>query len=104
MAKKPTRAKLRISSPSQSVLATAANNEDIQYKLRDDADRIKRYAELKKDATRHQAAMDHIKSEHDVVMGLDSQADYNADEGRKARRGVARAGRRTAPRNIGGRR
>ena len=104
MARKPSKAKLGISAPSQPILATAARNEDIQYKIREDADRIKRYAELKKDSPRHKAAMDHIRSEHDVVMGLDPKADYNADEGRPARRGIARAGRRTASKRLGGRR
>jgi hypothetical protein len=99
MAKKPNKAKLAISAPSQPMLATSARNEEAQYKLREDADRIKRYAELRKDKARHSAAMDHIRSEHEGVMGLDESG-----EGEPMRRGVARAGRRTSSRRLGGRR
>jgi hypothetical protein len=100
MAKKPTKAKLSIKAPSQPVLAPAARNEDEQYKIKDDADRIRRYAELRQDQDRHKKALDHINNEHRALRSIIGLAGSGSDagEGTITPRSVARAGRRKSTR------
>jgi hypothetical protein len=102
MAKKPNKAKLIITAPTQPKLSTAAKNEDEQYRLRDDADKIKRYAELRGDKARHSAAISHINSEHQAIQDLSGGLEEPSDI--ITPRGIARQGRRRASRRIGGRR
>lgn len=96
--KKPNKAKLSIKAPSQPALSTAAAKEDEQWKIRDDADKIKRYAELTRDQGRHKAAIDHINSEHQAIREL--AGSYDADEGAGPvqPRALARAGRKKSTR------
>lgn len=93
MAKK-NKAKLSVQSPSQPVLATAASKEDEEYRRRDDADKIKRYAELTREPERHKAAMDHINSEHDSIRSLMGYQTPKAGENRVLPRPLARSGRK----------
>ncbi len=96
MAKK--KAKLSITAPTSVSTAADAQRED-EYKLRDDADKIRRYAELRKDKGRHDKAMKHIQGEHDQIRAI--AGDYEADEGTEQPRVVARAGRKRSVRRIG---
>jgi hypothetical protein len=91
---KRKKAKLSIFSPSQPVLATAANKEDEEYRRRDDADKIKRYAELTREPERHRAAMDHINSEHDSIRSLMGYQGPKASDNKIVPRPVARSGRK----------
>jgi hypothetical protein len=96
MAKKSAKIKLSISAPSTPALATSAKNEEDKWRTQEDADRIKRYAELKRDSARHKAAMEHIRNEHKSVQELG--ADYEADEGPVEDRTVARVAKRKVSR------
>jgi hypothetical protein len=98
--KKPNKAMLIINAPSQPALATALKKEEDQWKVRDDADKIKRYAELARDEARHKAAMEHIQNEHRAIRQI--AGDWMADEGQGAGpvqpRVLARAGRKKSTR------
>lgn len=96
--KKPSKAKLNITAPSQPKLSTTATKEDQEWKTRDDADRIKRYAELTQDRERHQAALDHIKSEHQAIRQISSNYDTGESVGPIQPRELARAGRKRSVR------
>ena len=101
MAKKPRKAKLSISAPSQPKLASAVEKEEKDWKTRDDADRIRRYAELRTDKERHKSALDHLRNEHQTMGSIlreTSEDNYAADEGPNQPRMVARAGRKKSTR------
>jgi hypothetical protein len=88
MAKKK-RAKLKVTSPSQPVM-----EGEKDWQKREDADRIKRYAELTREPERHRAAMDHINAEHDSIRSLLGSSEPTGEEGRVMPRAVARSGRK----------
>jgi hypothetical protein len=72
MARKKSKIKMNVkaaSAPTTIGAETAAASED-EWKVRDDADRVKRYAELTREPARHKAAVDHIRAEHDSVREL----------------------------------
>lgn len=92
---------MSIRPPSFGPLSTSARNEDEQYKLRDDADRVKRYAELAQDKDRHKKVLDHIRNEHRSMMGImgaNKAPTYRADEGIVQPRPLARSGRKRSSR------
>jgi hypothetical protein len=68
---------------------------DEDYQVRDDADKIRRYAELRSNKNRHSKAMSRIKTEHSAIIGLD-----DGDETTEQPRMLARAGRKVMARNI----
>jgi hypothetical protein len=69
------------------VASPTAGPRDKEYLIREDADRIKRYAEVKGDKQRHSAAMNQIRNEHKCIIDLDdSDENYEADEGRSTPR------------------
>lgn len=84
-----------MSAPS-AVQTELSLKRDREYQIQEDANQIKRYAEVKGDKARHCAAMNRIRSEHKAVIGLDSGEDYDADEGKSA----ARSGKRKSTRSM----
>ena len=101
MARKPKVAKLSIRPMSQPALATSARKEEEKYQLREDADRVRRYAELAQDKDRHKKVLDHIRSEHSSMMSIlggGGRADAGVSEGTVQPRGLARSGRKKSTR------
>ena len=94
MAKK----KIKFSGPSTAQIA----KQDEEFQVRDDADKIKRYAELTRDQKRHSAALDHIGNEHRAIMSLAGNPSSN--ENSSSPKMLSRQGRKKSvrvPRKTG---
>ena len=83
-------ARRKIKFDASKLEATPASPDRDEWQLKDDADRIKRYAELKGQSSRFKAALDHVKNEHQSVLSLEDKDPSS----RKNPRGLARAGRK----------
>ena len=92
------RKKIKFSVKPAQLVKPATEDE---WQTRDDADKIKRYAELKGDNKRYNKALDHVTNEHRQMADILSKErlfNYNADNGSVQPRSLARAGRKKSVR------
>lgn len=88
--------KIKSGLATPNAVPASVDKEEQEWKTRDDADRVKRYAELTRDKQRHSAAMDYIRKEQVSISDL--IGDRNKDAGPVQPRGLARAGRKRSTR------
>lgn len=88
-----------ITAPTMESSAAQAKRDE-EYQVKDDADKIKRYAELRGDKGRHKKAVNHIRTENQVALDLDGglgEDDSDVDQPRI----LARSGRKRSTRRLG---
>lgn len=99
--------KMSMSVPTLGGLSAKAQKDEDEWRTRDDADKVKRYAELRQDGDRHKKALDHIRNEHASMMDILGDDMMPRRKGRKGSmqpRSLARSGRKRGykvPRKTG---
>jgi len=85
-------------------LPTAQPVSEDKWQAQDDADKIRRYAELKSDGKRYSKALAHMANEHRQMASIlanESSMGSKTDGSRLQPRSKARAGRKKAARVSG---
>jgi len=87
----------------KKIMASQPEADD-KWQAQDDADKIRRYAELKSDGKRYSKALEHMANEHRQMASIlanESSIGSGSDEGRLQPRSKARAGRKKTARVPG---